>query len=79
LKKLFPVINDFTFSSLPTPRTLTPAVLSEFAVKAGKKSRIIEDPAKAIQKANENTSENEIILITGSHYLGEAVSLNYLT
>lgn len=66
---------DFTFVEVPTERGLEPELLAIEAVGIGGSARVIRSPEDAISRVLEEAGPNEVILIVGSHYLGDAAYL----
>jgi len=77
LRELSFIAADFTFVALPTPRSVEPELLAVEAAASGNAARVIKDPAIALKTILAETSPDKIILIAGSHYLGEVVLQHY--
>lgn len=78
LLNLAPITSDFTFTTIPSERSADPEVMAEYAKKMGVPARVISNPEEAVSAIWKEISFNETALITGSHYLGEAVYENRL-
>jgi dihydrofolate synthase/folylpolyglutamate synthase len=79
ITNLAPIASDFTFTELPTPRSRSPQELSEIAKAQNISIQVILNPEEAIKSVISSASRDSIILIIGSHYLGEAIYKKYLT
>jgi dihydrofolate synthase/folylpolyglutamate synthase len=73
IRNLIPIAKEFIFVDLNNPRGLEPYLLSEAAQAEGVPFKVIPEAGEAINVVMCEALEEEIILITGSHYLGEAV------
>ena len=71
LKNLQPVVKDFTFVEIPTERSLEPEQLALEAAGIGCAARVIGSPAEAVSRALDESGPDDVILIVGSHYLGD--------
>lgn len=72
LKNLLPAAKDYTFVEVPTERGLDPELLALEAAGMGCAARVIRLPEEAIRRVLEESGPDEVILIAGSHYLGDA-------
>lgn len=79
LEKLALVARDFIFVELNNPRSMPPEKTADIARTLNLKFSVIENPGEAIRKVVSDTGKEEIILITGSHYLGEDILHKNLT
>jgi len=66
------VAKDFTFVEVPTERSLEPELLALEAAGLGCSARVIKSPEDAISRVLDESGPDEVILIVGSHYLGDA-------
>ncbi len=79
LGRLCEVAEDFTFVELDTDRSMPPRQIAEIAREMNLKYMIIDDAAEAVGILIDKTVEEGVILVTGSHYLGEALFDQNLT
>ena len=79
LYELANIAGDFTFTGLPSERSLEPEILAAEATGLGLAVRIIPSPAAALETILQETHDQEIVLIIGSHYLGQPILNKYLT
>jgi len=71
---LNPIASEFILVDLDNPRSMNPRDIAPIIEVAGFKYTIIDSPSVAIEQTLRQTkAEEEIILIMGSHYLGEHV------
>jgi len=70
------ISNDFIFVDLHDPRGMPPEKLCEIARNMDLKTENAGSAANGIKRLLSECSEEDVILITGSHYLGEAVYKN---
>ncbi len=73
MQQLARVAKDFTFTKLPDDRSANPELLAQIASGRKLRCRIIPDVKSAIGTVLNECEEKEIVLITGSHYLGVPV------
>jgi dihydrofolate synthase/folylpolyglutamate synthase len=67
------IASDFTFTDLPTPRSRNPRDLERIAKSKPLPTRVIQNPREALEKIIAETAREDIILVIGSHYLGEPI------
>ena len=79
LGMLASIAEEFTFVDLDNPRGMEPESLLAAADGLGLKGRIIADPSSAIKTVLTEILPDGIVLIVGSHYLGEAIYVKDLT
>lgn len=72
LKNLLPAAKDFTFVEVPAERGLEPELMALEAAGIGGSARVIRPPEEAISRVLDESGPDEVILIIGSHYLGDA-------
>ena len=74
INALLPIADEFILVELNTPRSMNPRDIAPLLSREGHGYTIIDDPSIAIDQAIRKVkSSEEIILIVGSHYLGEHV------
>ena len=73
LRNIVPVASDFTCVELPTHRTLEPELLAIEASGMGRPARVIRDRWNALRTVIDESEPDDLILIIGSHYLGDLI------
>ena len=79
LEELVDITGEMMITRLPTDKSAEPEEVVEITRRFNIPAAVVDDHYEAVNAFFNQSREDEVSLITGSHYLGEPVAKKYLT